>query len=58
VTLHPLRQGLSELLAYLQLAGGRNDTAVDEETIESLEWRLADGSYRRVRLPRIIFTRK
>jgi hypothetical protein len=58
VALHPLRQGLSELLAYLQLAGGRNDTAVDEETIESLEWRLADGSYRRVRLPRIIFTRK
>jgi len=58
VALHPLRQGLSELLAYLQLAGGRSDTAVDEETIESLEWLLADGSYRRVRLPRIIFTRK
>ena len=58
VALHPLRQGLSELLAYLQLAGGRNDTAVDEEITESLEWRLADGSYRRVRLPRIIFTRK
>ncbi len=58
VALHPLRQGLSELLVYLQLAGGRGDTAVDEETIESLEWQLADGSYRRVRLPRIIFTRK
>ena len=58
VALHPLRQGLSELLVYLQLAGGRSDTAVDEETIESLSWRLTDGSYRRVRLPRIIFTRK
>ncbi len=58
VTIHPLRQGLSELLAYLQLAGGRTDTAVDEETVESLDWRLSDGSYRRVRLPRIIFTRK
>jgi Protein of unknown function (DUF3375) len=58
VALHPLRQGLSELLFYLQLAGGRSDTAVDEETIESLTWQLADGSYRRVRLPRIIFTRK
>lgn len=58
VALHPLRQGLSELLAYLQLACGRTDTAVDEETLESLEWRLADGSYRRVRLPRIIFARK
>ncbi len=58
VALHPLRQGLSELLVYLQLAGGRSDTAVDEETIESLTWQLGDGSYRRVRLPRIIFTRK
>ncbi len=58
VALHPLRHGLSELLVYLQLAGGRSDTAVDEETIESLTWQLGDGSYRRVRLPRIIFTRK
>lgn len=58
VALHPLRQGLSELLAYLQLAGGQSTTAVDEETIESLTWQLTDGSYRRVRLPRIIFTRK
>ena len=58
VALHPLRQGLSELLVYLQLAGGRSDTAVDEGTIESLTWQLTDGSYRRVRLPRIIFTRK
>jgi hypothetical protein len=58
VALHPLRQGLSELLVYLQLAGGRSDTAVDEETIESVTWQLTDGSYRRVRLPRIIFTRK
>jgi hypothetical protein len=50
--------GLSELLAYLQLASGRTDTAVDEETVETIEWRLEDGSYRRVRLPRIIFARK
>ncbi|MFH0780603.1 MAG: DUF3375 domain-containing protein [Pseudomonadota bacterium] len=58
VALHPLRQGLSELLAYLQLAYGRTATAVDEETVETLKWQLADGSYRRVRLPRIIFARK
>jgi flagellar motility protein MotE (MotC chaperone) len=58
VAIHPLRLGLSELLAYLQLASGRSESAVDEETVESLEWRLTDGSYRRVRLPRIIFTRK
>jgi hypothetical protein len=58
ITIHPLRMGLSELLAYLQLASGRTDTAVDEETVETIEWRLEDGSYRRVRLPRIIFARK
>jgi hypothetical protein len=58
VAIHPLRQGLSELLTYLQLASGRAETAVDEATVESLEWQLTDGSYRRVRLPRIIFTRK
>lgn len=58
IAIHPLRLGLSELLAYLQLASGRADSAVDEETFESIEWRLEDGSYRRVRLPRIIFARK
>lgn len=58
VARHPLRQGLSELLAYLQLAGGRTDTAVDEETVEFIEWQMEDGSCRRVRLPRIIFARK
>jgi transcription termination factor NusB len=58
ITIHPLRLGLSELMAYLQLASGRTDTAVDEETVETIEWRLEDGSYRRVRLPRIIFARK
>ena len=58
VALHPLHLGLSELLAYLQLASGRPNTAVDEESIESIEWQLEDGGYRRVRLPRIIFARK
>lgn len=58
VTVHPLRQGLSELLCYLQLASARPDTAVDETTIEIIEWQLEDGSFRRARLPRILFVRK
>jgi hypothetical protein len=49
---------LSELLAYLQLASGLPNTTVDEESIEFIEWQLEDGTYRRVRLPRIIFARK
>jgi hypothetical protein len=56
--LHPLRHGLSELLAYLQLASGRKDTAVDEETTEIIEWQLDDGGFRRARLPKILFVRK
>lgn len=58
VARHPLRQGLSEILAYLQLAGGPFDSAVDEQTMETVEWQLEDGSLRRARLPRIIFTRR
>jgi len=58
VAAHPLRQGLSELLCYLQLASARPDTAVDEATIEIIEWQLEDGSFRRARLPRILFVRK
>lgn len=58
VACHPLRHGLSELLAYLQLAGSRPETAVDEETVESIEWQVEDGSFRRAHLPRIIFIRK
>lgn len=58
VELYPLKQGLSELLAYLQLAIGSAYTAVDEETTEEIEWRLDNGGFRRARLPRVLFTRK
>jgi len=54
----PLRQGLAELVAYLQLAGDQPQTVVDEETVDSITWQAADGMARRARMPRVIFVRK
>lgn len=53
----PLRQGLAELIAYLQLASERPQTVVSEETRSSIEWRLEDNTVRRASLPRVIFVK-
>lgn len=53
----PLRYGLAELLAYLQLASNVSIATVDEEVVEGVSWRMEDGTMRRARLPRIIFIR-
>ena len=64
----PLAQGLGELVTYLQIAGEANNSVVDEETLETVEWQVPDtdngaaGSEppeitRRARLPRVIFVR-
>lgn len=57
----PLRQGLAELVAYLQLGGEKFKTVVDEEAEELITWQSqgANGaiSCKRARLPRVIFVR-
>lgn len=57
----PLRQGLAELVAYLQLGSETFKAVVDEDTPELIVWRSldADGvlSNKRARLPRVIFVR-
>jgi hypothetical protein len=57
----PLQQGLSELVAYLQLASESPNSAVDESTRDSVVWQVADEVggpvTRRARLPRVIFVR-
>ncbi|MCK4621452.1 MAG: DUF3375 domain-containing protein [Desulfuromonadales bacterium] len=58
VSAHPLRQGLAELVTYLQLASDWPHTVVDEETLDTIEWQTQDGVSRRARLPRVIFVRK
>ncbi|MCF8080589.1 MAG: DUF3375 domain-containing protein [Desulfobacterales bacterium] len=57
VVARPLRQGLVELISYLQIAVAWPKTVVDEKTTEVIEWQAADAAKRRARLPRIIFVR-
>ncbi len=62
----PLQQGLAELVAYLELAGGDSAAAshfkmvVDEAVEDTIQWQAGDahaGKMRIARLPRIIFIR-
>ena len=59
--LQPLRHGLAELVAYLQIAGDSFKTVVDEDAVETIVWHglRSDGSpqTRQARLPRVIFVR-
>ena len=59
--LQPLRHGLAELVAYLQLAGDTFKTVVIEEASEVITLRseTLDGQDRvkQARLPRVIFVR-
>ncbi len=59
---NPLHHGLTELVAYLELAGNPqagawSNVLVDEENRDTVEWRTDDGTIRRARLPRLIFVR-
>lgn len=54
---HPLRQGLAELIAYLQLAGDWPQTAVDDNVREQICWQTDAGGRRQATLPRIILMR-
>ena len=53
----PLRDGLGELVAYLQLASVAAQSVVDENTLETVSWTAADGALRSARMPRVIFVR-
>ncbi len=54
---HPLRNGLAELVAYLQLAGEWPRTTVDEGVEEQVQWKCSTGITREATLPRIILLR-
>lgn len=59
--IQPLRQGLAELVAYLQLGSEQFATVVDEAREETISWQGRDAGGGRVvkhaRLPRVIFVR-
>jgi hypothetical protein len=57
ISKHPLRQGLAELVTYLQLAGEWLQTAVDEQQQEQVSWQTEPGVTRRASMPRIILLR-
>lgn len=57
VARHPLRHGLTELVAYLQLAGAWPKTAVDDDVQEQVSWQSDAGVRRQATLPRIILLR-
>ena len=57
VSHHPLRHGLAELVAYLQLAAQWPKAAVDDEVQEQVSWQSGDGVTREATLPRIILLR-
>ena len=57
VARHPLGHGLTELVAYLQLAGAWPKTAVDDNVQEQVSWQTDTGVMRRATLPRIILLR-
>jgi len=57
VSRHPLRHGLAELVAYLQLAGEWPKTAVDDDEQEQVSWQSDAGVMRQATLPRIILLR-
>ncbi|MBN1907790.1 MAG: DUF3375 domain-containing protein [Deltaproteobacteria bacterium] len=57
VNLHPLRYGLTELVADLEIAGEWAETAVDEDIHEKVSWQSSQGITRQATLPRIILLR-
>lgn len=54
---HPLRHGLTEMIAYLHLAGEWPKTAVDDAVHEQVNWQSKTGGMRQATLPRIILLR-
>ena len=57
ISRHPLRHGLAELVAYLQLAGNWGDTVVDEKREDQVRWQTETGVTRQATLPHIILLR-
>jgi flagellar motility protein MotE (MotC chaperone) len=55
--LHPMQQGLAELVAYLQLAVENTKAMVDEAASDTVTWQTPDGFRKQARLNRVVFLR-
>jgi hypothetical protein len=56
LALHPIRHGLAELAAYLELAAHDLQCAIDEQRTQVVHWTDIDGKTRQVTLPLVIYT--
>ncbi len=54
----PLRQGLAELVAYLELASASAATVIDDAVQERVTWCASDGRWKQAELARVIFSRQ
>ena len=56
--LHPIEQGLAELLTYLHIAEGESFASVSEDIKDSISWQGRGERMRKARVPRVLFTRR
>jgi hypothetical protein len=57
VAVHPIEQGLAELVAYLSLATEDQLALIDDTNTQTLVWTDSDGRGRQATLPLVIFSR-
>ncbi|HPK06888.1 MAG TPA: DUF3375 family protein [Aminivibrio sp.] len=55
--LHPLEQGLAELVAYFNLSAEDIKLVVDEKIYDQVWWKTEEGLLRRAQFLRVLFVR-
>lgn len=55
---HPVTEGLAEVVTYLHLAGRLETASMDDTETEIIQYPVSDTVLRKVRVPKVIFTRK
>lgn len=58
VDVHPIEQGLAELIAYLSLAAEDRLALIDDTNTQTLVWTDSDGQRRQATLPLVIFNQR
>jgi hypothetical protein len=54
--MHPVEKGLSEVIAYLDIACRDDHGVVDTSIARVVQWKDADGRIKKARMPEVIFT--
>jgi len=56
LAIHPVEKGLSEVIAYLDIASRDDHNAIDTSVVKTVQWRDPDGRVRKAHMPEVIFT--